>query len=170
MKSLKSIASKSPMKATSKESSRQGLTEDEIEELREAFNLFDTEGRGTINPRDLKAAMHSLNFEVKNPIIYEIISDMDTGSEGIAFEPFLEILTTKLGDRKSKEGVDRIFRLFDNDRSNTIDVNDLKKVTKEIGENMSTEELKKLLHRTAKNGVEITPEDFYQIMTKKSYV
>jgi len=31
--------------------SRPGLTEDEIEELREAFNLFDTEATGKIDPR-----------------------------------------------------------------------------------------------------------------------
>ncbi len=30
---------------------RPGLTEDEIEELREAFNLFDTEATGKIDPR-----------------------------------------------------------------------------------------------------------------------
>lgn len=31
--------------------SRPGLTEDECEELREAFNLFDTEATGKIDPR-----------------------------------------------------------------------------------------------------------------------
>jgi Ca2+-binding EF-hand superfamily protein len=33
------------------------LTEDEIEEIKEAFNLFDTEGTGRVDPRELKAAM-----------------------------------------------------------------------------------------------------------------
>ena len=37
-----------------------GLTEDEIEEIREAFNLFDTEGIGYIDPKELRAAMQSL--------------------------------------------------------------------------------------------------------------
>ena len=31
--------------------SRPGLTEDEVEELREAFNLFDTEATGKIDPK-----------------------------------------------------------------------------------------------------------------------
>ncbi len=34
-----------------KKTDRPGLTEDEIEEIREAFNLFDTEGVGKIDPR-----------------------------------------------------------------------------------------------------------------------
>ena len=41
----------------SKPVERPGLTEDEIEEIREAFNLFDTDGSGSIDPRELKAAM-----------------------------------------------------------------------------------------------------------------
>jgi len=34
---------------------RPGLSEEEIEEIREAFNLFDTDGSGTIDPKELKA-------------------------------------------------------------------------------------------------------------------
>lgn len=36
---------------TKKTAERPGLTADEIEELREAFNLFDTEATGKIDPR-----------------------------------------------------------------------------------------------------------------------
>ena len=42
---------------------RPGLTEDEIDEIREAFNLFDTDGSGTIDPKELKAAMQSLGYD-----------------------------------------------------------------------------------------------------------
>ncbi len=36
---------------------RPGLTEDEIEEIKEAFDLFDTDGSGSIDPKELRAAM-----------------------------------------------------------------------------------------------------------------
>ena len=61
-------ANHSPVKRKAFE--RPGLTEDEIEEIREAFNLFDTDGSGMIDPKELKAAMQSLGFESKNPTIY----------------------------------------------------------------------------------------------------
>jgi len=48
---------------------RPGLTDEEIEEIREAFNLFDTDGSGSIDPKELKAAMQSLGFESKNATI-----------------------------------------------------------------------------------------------------
>jgi Ca2+-binding EF-hand superfamily protein len=44
-------------------------SEEEIEEIREAFNLFDTDGSGTIDPKELKSAMQSLGFEAKNVTI-----------------------------------------------------------------------------------------------------
>ena len=113
----KTIAKPSAARAPEPEEPRQGFTEDEIEELKEAFNLFDTEGKGVINPRDLKGAMQSLGFETKNPIIYNIIAEMDTGEEGMTFEDFLNVLGAKLGDKQSKEGIERIFELFDTDKS-----------------------------------------------------
>jgi Ca2+-binding EF-hand superfamily protein len=49
---------------------RPGLTEDEIEEIKEAFDLFDTDGSGSIDPKELRAAMQSLGFEAKNQTIF----------------------------------------------------------------------------------------------------
>ena len=150
---------------------RPGLTEDEIEEIREAFALFDTDGNGRIDPRELKAAMSSLGFEAKNPTIYAMIADLDTheNANGIDFEAFLEAITDKLGNKESREGITRIFELFDDDRSATINVHNLRRVAKELGETMSADELREMLERAASNGEEITFEDFYFIMTKKTF-
>lgn len=43
-----------PTRPAKKKIERPGLTEDEIEELKEAFNLFDTEATGKIDPRYTK--------------------------------------------------------------------------------------------------------------------
>ena len=37
-----------------KKSCRPGLTDDEVKELRQAFDLFDTDGGGTIDPKELR--------------------------------------------------------------------------------------------------------------------
>lgn len=70
-------ARRTPTKRAAKTYERPGLSEEEIEEIREAFNLFDTDGSGTIDPKELKAAMQSLGFEAKNQTIYQMISDID---------------------------------------------------------------------------------------------
>ena len=115
--------------------------------------------------------MQSLGFESKNPTIYQMIADLDVqdNSNGINFDQFLDAITAKLGNKETKEGIARIFDLFDDDKSGTINLNNLKRVAKELGETMSTEELKEMLERAASNGDEITFEDFYFIMTKKTF-
>ena len=150
---------------------RPGLTEDEIEEIREAFALFDTDGNGMIDPRELKAAMSSLGFESKNPTIYAMIADLDSheNANGIDFENFLSAITDKLGNKESRDGIQRIFELFDDDRSSSINIHNLRRVAKELGETMSADELREMLERAASSGEEITFEDFYFIMTKKTF-
>lgn len=73
------------------------MSEEEIEEIREAFNLFDTDGSGSIDPKELKAAMQSLGFEAKNQTIYQMIADIDKdGSGSIEFDEFLDMMTAKM--------------------------------------------------------------------------
>ena len=156
------------------QASKPGLSGDEVEEIRQAFDLFDTNGTGTIDPKELKAAMQSLGFDTKNPTIYQLIADLDTAEAekngGIDFDTFIQAINEKLGDKESKEGIKRIFELFiDDPNEETITLNSLKKIARELGENMSNEELKDMLERASQNGTELTFEEFYEIMTKKSF-
>jgi Ca2+-binding EF-hand superfamily protein len=46
---------------------------------------------GTIDPKELKAAMQSLGFEAKNHTIYQMIADIDKDGNGsIDFNEFLD--------------------------------------------------------------------------------
>ena len=100
-----------------------------------------------------------------------MIADLDTpdNSSGINFDNFLDSITAKLGNKESKEGIARIFDLFDDDKSGSINIHNLRRVAKELGETMSADELKEMLERAASNGDEISFEDFYFIMTKKTF-
>lgn len=115
--------------------------------------------------------MQSLGFEQKNPTIYAMIADLDTheNAGGINFDRFLDAITDKLGNKESREGIGRIFALFDDDHTGSINSQNLRRVAKELGETMSQDELKEMLERASSNGDEITFEDFYFIMTKKTF-
>jgi len=45
---------------------------------KQAFDLFDTNGTGKIDPKEPKIVMQSLGFEHKNPTTYQLIADLDT--------------------------------------------------------------------------------------------
>ena len=167
--------SKVTPKGNNKKSPASGLTQDEIDEIRQAFDLFDTNGTGKIDPKELKAAMQSLGFDSKNPTIFSLIADLDTPEAvkkgGIDFDNFVEAINQKLGDKETREGIARIFNLFvDDASSDTITLNALKRIAKELGEQMSHEDLKDMLERASSNGTDLTFDEFYDIMTKKSFV
>jgi hypothetical protein len=81
-----------------------------VEEIRKAFDLFDTDGSGTIDAKKLKVAMRALGFEPKKEEIKKMIADIDKdGSGTIDFEEFLQMMTAKMGERDSRE-VDAFFK------------------------------------------------------------
>ena len=156
--------------SSSKMAARPGLTEEELQEVREAFNLFDTEGTGTIDPKELKAALQSLGFDSKNATVFSIIRDIAaSGDEAISFDAFVEMLTSKIGESDSREDINKVFNLFDVDGKGLITLRDLKRVAKELGETLTDAELLEMIERADRDGdSEITPDDFAAIMLRKA--
>lgn len=93
---------------------------------------------GTIDPKELKAAMQSLGFEAKNQTIYQMIADIDKDGNGtIDFDEFLDMMTAKMSDKDTREDIQKVFNLFDDDQTGKISLRNLKRVAKELGETMS---------------------------------
>jgi Ca2+-binding EF-hand superfamily protein len=68
-----------------------------------------------------------------------------------------------------QNGINKIFDLFDDDHTGSINSSNIRRVAKELGETMNITELEEMLQRAASNGREISKEDFYNIMTKKTF-
>eukprot|EP00938_MAST-03A_sp_MAST-3A-sp1_P001672 g1672.t1 len=153
-----------------KSKSKFELTEEQKQEIREAFDLFDTDGSGTIDQKELKVAMRALGFEPKKEEIKKMIKDIDTdGSGTIDFQEFLEMMTAKMSQKDSREEILKAFRLFDEDETGKITFANLKRVAKELGENMTDEELMEMIDEADRDGDgEINEEEFLRIMKKTS--
>ena len=147
------------------------LSEEQITEYKEAFDLFDTDGSGSIDPKELRAAMQSLGFEAKNQTIYQMITDLDKNKSGnIDFEEFLDMMTARMSDKDTREDINKVFRLFDDDTSGSITIRNLRRVARELGETMTDEELQEMIERADSNGDgSVSMDDFYNIMTKKTF-
>merc|ERR1711964_84868 len=97
------------------------MGDDQIQEIREAFDLFDTDGSGTIDAKELKVAMRALGLDAKKDEIRRMIDDIDKdGSGTIDFNEFLNMMTARMGDRDSREEIVKVFRLFDDDETGKI--------------------------------------------------
>merc|ERR1712066_719093 len=142
---------------------RPGLTADEVEEIKEAFDLFDTDQSGAISVNELTSAMKSLGFDVKHAVVYNMVSDLDAdGSGEIEFGEFLDVMTAKISDKNTKEEIDRIFKLFDKDRNGTLEADYLSRVCKELGEDMPEEDVREIIQRADLDGDGVVNlQDFY---------
>eukprot|EP00913_Durusdinium_trenchii_P025263 g23716.t1 len=70
------ILSRGGQSGRKKLDTRQGLDDEQKEEIREAFSLFDTERSGAIDARELKAALRALGFEVKKEDVRKMLADI----------------------------------------------------------------------------------------------
>merc|ERR1712195_228039 len=106
-----------------------GLSEEQLDEVREAFGLFDADASGSIDVRELKAAMRALGFGIKNEELKKMVADVDTDGSGmIEFGEFLEMMTGKMGEKDSREDIEKVFKLFDDDNTNKISFRNLARV------------------------------------------
>mmetsp|Transcript_59663 Transcript_59663/g.167199 ORF Transcript_59663/g.167199 Transcript_59663/m.167199 type:complete len:167 (+) Transcript_59663:111-611(+) len=152
---------------------RTELKDEQKAEIKEAFDLFDTDGTGTIDAKELKVALRALGFEPKKEELKKLVSDLDkTGSNSgqgqLDFNEFLEIMTAKMCEKDSKEQVQKAFQLFKGP-SGKISFDDLQAVARELGENMSDEELMEMIREADKDeDKEVSEEEFLRIIRKST--
>ncbi|XP_010827205.1 PREDICTED: centrin-1 isoform X2 [Bison bison bison] len=144
------------------------LTEEQKQEVREAFDLFDADGSGTIDVKELKVAMRALGFEPRKEEMKRMIADVDKEGTGkISFNDFLAVMTQKMAEKDTKEEILKAFRLFDDDETGKISFKNLKRVAKELGENLTDEELQEMIDEADRDGDgEVNEDEFLRIMKK----
>jgi len=119
MRGLSNKASVVPKKQRGEEIA--GLTEGTIDDLREAFGLFDKDGDGTITVKELSMVMHSLGQTPKEEELKKMMSEVDKDNSGaIEFGEFCHLMAKSMKDADNEEDLMEAFRIFDADGSGSI--------------------------------------------------
>merc|ERR1712028_320111 len=116
----------------------------QVKEIEEAFGPFDADNSGMIDGGELKTAMEALGFKPKREEIKKMLADID---------------------KDAKEDMIKAFGLFDDDSTGKISLKNLKRVSAELGETLSDDELKEMLVMGDTDGdSEINQDEFIKIM------
>ena len=124
------------------------LPEDQVQEIREAFTLFDLDKDGMLTASEFKVALRSLGFELNKGEANRLFHDNETSASGlIGWDDFHRIcallltVSERIAARDPMEEIQRAFKLFDDEGTGRISLRSLKRVAKELGENLDDEEL-----------------------------
>ena len=144
------------------------VDDDKMEELKEAFTLFDTNHSGSIDARELKAAMRALGHEVTKQMCHAMFREVDRDPEtSLTFEEFCKIMAPRLQKADTRDEVMKVFQLFDADKQGFITVRELRRMADDCGELLGDEELHEMIAEADKSGDgKITFDEFYRVMKK----
>jgi centrin-3 len=78
-------------------------------------------------------------------------------------------VTDKYGDRDPDDEINKAFQLFDDDHSGKVSLKNMKRVARELGENLSEEELQAMIDEFDRDqDGEISSDEFMYIMKQST--
>lgn len=110
---------------------------EDYEQLRSTFEQFDIDKSGFIDPEEISKIMEELGDSRKGSLIYNIIDGLRYKNKPINFEEFVDLVSPKVGDVKTKEGIRTIFRHMDLDEDDYINYDELKKLSRMAGDSIN---------------------------------
>ena len=93
------------------------LSDEQINLLKEAFDLFDMEKTGKIDYHELKLTFKAFGFKVTKEEMKSIKERLDSkDTNRIAFDEFMDLMSEKFAERNPKDEALMAFDLFDEDK------------------------------------------------------
>merc|ERR1712183_1238406 len=138
------------------------LGEEQVMEIKEAFVLFDKDRSGEITVGEMLEAMRSLGYDTEHGEAAEHVKNLDKdGSGALEFNEFYELLTARFSENTTKDELQRVFSLFDTDKTGEISLANMKAIADQVGDIV--------LKNDMDNDGKLTFDDFYNVLTKKSF-
>ena len=118
------------------------LTRAQVQEFKEAFDIFDVDGGGTITAEELGEVMKSLGQKPTRAQLEAMVREIDADGDGaIDFPEFLTMMLRKMNEGDPERELRDVFTVFDKDQSGTISADELKSVMKVIWEKLTEQEI-----------------------------
>ena len=141
------------------------LSKDQLNLVKEAFDLFDIDNKGSIDLYELNLTLKALKFKTCKEEVKDLCTKYEIENNRIKFDDYIEILTLKFNQRNPKDEALLAFNLFDTEKTGKIGLKQLRKCVKELDEKISDTDLKSIIEEfDGDNDGYITKEEFIKIL------
>ena len=122
------------------------LTEEQIAEFKEAFQIFDKDGDGSITTKELGTVMRSLGQNPSDEEVRQMIEEVDEDkSETIDFKEFLGLMARKMKETDAEDELLEAFKVFDRDGNGKISAHALRYVMLSSGEDLTEQDIQEMV-------------------------
>ena len=150
------------------DSNDQTISEQAINEFKEAFNIFDKDKDGYITVKELDQIMKNLGQSPTESELQNMINEVDIDRNGtIDFGEFLGIMMKKLKETDSEDELIEVFKIFDTDGNGLINSNELLNIMLTLGEETNKEDIEDIIKEVDHDGDGfINFEEFIRLIIK----
>ncbi|XP_033755642.1 calmodulin-A-like isoform X2 [Pecten maximus] len=133
------------------ESILQRYSSNQVQDLREAFRLFDKDGDGSITTDELGTVMRNLGQYPNTDELNMMLKEIDIDGDGtFSFEEFVQVMANMGGiseqsEEDEEEELRQAFRVFDKTGCGYISASDLRAVLQCMGEDLTEEEIDEMI-------------------------
>ena len=148
---------------------RKDLTQEQIDDFRGVFEMFDVDNDKNISVKELSTIMRQLGQNPTDEEVAKMMEDADDDNSGeIDFFEFCNLMAKRIKQTEQDEELIEVFNLFDKNGDKSISASDLREVFVELGHEISEEDCRLLvrLHDTDGDGRLNFEEFVYTIMAR----
>jgi len=148
---------------------RFGFSDEQVEEFREAFKIFDKDGGGTISIGEIRSIMDGRGERLSDKELANLMEAIDEDRSGeIDFNEFVKMMAVVNVKLSPQEELEAAFRDFDLKRNGKVGKDELAQVMRELGQNLAPQELLDIIsfNDSDRDGF-LTFADFKELMGVK---
>mmetsp|Transcript_19156 Transcript_19156/g.24139 ORF Transcript_19156/g.24139 Transcript_19156/m.24139 type:complete len:119 (+) Transcript_19156:75-431(+) len=113
------------------------LTQEQIDDLKASFDMFDKDGSGNISHSELKSVMRRFGQNLSDSEVRDMIRsvDIDRNNE-IDFKEFVHLMKSRISNDPDYE-LKLAFQMIDSDSSGTISIDELRALMRKVNQHLT---------------------------------
>ncbi|CAF1178225.1 unnamed protein product [Rotaria sordida] len=141
------------------------LTNAQRQELKDAFDMFDSDKSGKISEKELGNVLKALNIKANDSDLKKMVTKMDSNKSGeIEFDEFCRVMAATFFKQHSKDELHAAFRQFDQDGSGYIQASELENIMTKMGKRFNKTQIDAMVQSLDTSGDgKISFDEFVQL-------